>query len=562
MISQVLLNSFAFELVLLCLFYTPPPPAHDGAPMMTINIVGIVLGGTFAALITIPTMLSFAWLYEPIIFVRLGRWLARTALQLLLCVPCWRRYTKRGRLARKALAVAASDARPTVARRPGRFGCARRSQPATTGTATSDGASSRASEPCEGETRRSGQAHGDAPHSEAHGEAHGEDLEHLEQAEAFAAIDTDGDGILSSAELDRVADLLDGDGDGVVTRDELAGMVGGVLVLDDATGGWMASPRPAPTSLARRGVPPKRTDGWPPLPASPPPSPPAVSPPTVRPGLTGRALLLSLWPSPPPSPPAVPPPSRPPPTRPAVPSAPPAPPAPAPSLLARVSRIKASMRGLSTRAEYAITRSRVRSASSEPQHMPQHLSATHRCAGVSTDVAAITAPPHLPQPRSHLPQPRPHLPSRPPPARQPPELIQEHAPSYPLAPSRAPSYPLACPSAASAQPSPLDPPRPEPSVGSRPMHACMHPCMHASALGPGRPEPSVGAVGQIVTRARRWRARGHHRQSATPPPPKPRTFSYESLNEVLLKASLTQSCARQDPNHPCTAPHTAERAPC
>jgi len=70
--------------------------------------------------------------------------------------------------------------------------------------------------------------------------------------------------------------------------------------------------------------------------------------------------------------------------------------------------------------------------------------------------------------------------------------------------------------------------------------------MHASALGPGRPEPSVGAVGQIVTRARRWRARGHHRQSATPPPPKPRTFSYESLNEVLLKASLTQSWARQD----------------
>jgi len=94
--TMILLNSFAFELIILCLFYTTPPapeePAAEGetaaassSALVTFNIVGIVISGTFAALIVIPTMLCFAWLYNPIIFVNIARW----ALRLMLCWPSW-----------------------------------------------------------------------------------------------------------------------------------------------------------------------------------------------------------------------------------------------------------------------------------------------------------------------------------------------------------------------------------------------------------------------------------------------------------------------------------------
>ena len=47
--------------------------------------MGILIGSTFAALIVIPTMLVFAWVYEPMIFVRVGRWVLRAAF----CWPVW-----------------------------------------------------------------------------------------------------------------------------------------------------------------------------------------------------------------------------------------------------------------------------------------------------------------------------------------------------------------------------------------------------------------------------------------------------------------------------------------
>ena len=82
---MVLINSFAFELVLLCLFYSPPEPVVEGEPAVTIDPVALVMGATFAAAITIPVMVAFTWLYDPIIFVRFGRWCFRA----FLCWPCW-----------------------------------------------------------------------------------------------------------------------------------------------------------------------------------------------------------------------------------------------------------------------------------------------------------------------------------------------------------------------------------------------------------------------------------------------------------------------------------------
>ena len=85
---MILLNSFAYEVILLCLFYSPPSAPEDEGEeeaYVTINIVGIIIGSSFAALITIPMMLAFAWLYEPMIYVRLGRW----ALRLVCCWPFW-----------------------------------------------------------------------------------------------------------------------------------------------------------------------------------------------------------------------------------------------------------------------------------------------------------------------------------------------------------------------------------------------------------------------------------------------------------------------------------------
>ena len=87
---MILINGFAFELIMLCLTYPQPAAIPLNATSATvaplvINPVTVVVSGTFAALIVIPAMLSFAWLYEPMIFVRLGQWVLRTAA----CWPFW-----------------------------------------------------------------------------------------------------------------------------------------------------------------------------------------------------------------------------------------------------------------------------------------------------------------------------------------------------------------------------------------------------------------------------------------------------------------------------------------
>ena len=66
---QVLLNSLALEIVILCMFYSAP---SDGP--LVINPVKIVVNGAFCAFICIPVMLIFAWLFQPMIFVRFGGW--------------------------------------------------------------------------------------------------------------------------------------------------------------------------------------------------------------------------------------------------------------------------------------------------------------------------------------------------------------------------------------------------------------------------------------------------------------------------------------------------------
>ena len=113
---MVLLNSFAFELLMLCLFYSAPEPREEGEPVVTINIVGILIAGTYASLITVPVMVSFAWLYDPIIFVRVGRWVLRT----MFCWPvalyrCCRRRASSSRVVPGAVAPAEEAPAPAPA---------------------------------------------------------------------------------------------------------------------------------------------------------------------------------------------------------------------------------------------------------------------------------------------------------------------------------------------------------------------------------------------------------------------------------------------------------------
>ena len=77
---MILINSFAFEAVILLLFYSAPA---EGATV--INPVGIIFSGTVCGLIVVPTMVSFAWLFHPMTFVRFGRW----CLVAFFCWPKW-----------------------------------------------------------------------------------------------------------------------------------------------------------------------------------------------------------------------------------------------------------------------------------------------------------------------------------------------------------------------------------------------------------------------------------------------------------------------------------------
>lgn len=86
---MLLINSFAFELIMLCLTYPQQTMNEDeDVPLMTINPVSIIISATVAALIVIPMMIIFAWLFEPMIFVRLGRWVIRLVCRILYRVLC------------------------------------------------------------------------------------------------------------------------------------------------------------------------------------------------------------------------------------------------------------------------------------------------------------------------------------------------------------------------------------------------------------------------------------------------------------------------------------------
>ena len=90
---MILLNSFAFELLMLCLFYSAPDEREEGDPLVTINIVGVIVASAYASIITVPVMVSFAWLFDPIIFVRVAIWVLRVGIpwcvRAFFLWPCW-----------------------------------------------------------------------------------------------------------------------------------------------------------------------------------------------------------------------------------------------------------------------------------------------------------------------------------------------------------------------------------------------------------------------------------------------------------------------------------------
>ena len=90
---MILLNSFAFELLMLCLFYSAPDERDEGDPLVSINIVGVIISSVYASIITLPVMVSFAWLFDPIIFVRVGIWILCEGMpwrvRAFFLWPCW-----------------------------------------------------------------------------------------------------------------------------------------------------------------------------------------------------------------------------------------------------------------------------------------------------------------------------------------------------------------------------------------------------------------------------------------------------------------------------------------
>lgn len=85
---MVLMNSIAFTFLWMLIFYEMPEP--DEA--QSFNPVGIAIGAIFGALVGTPAMMLFAWLFEPVRFVRLGSWLLRTLTCRHQC--CLRRCAK------------------------------------------------------------------------------------------------------------------------------------------------------------------------------------------------------------------------------------------------------------------------------------------------------------------------------------------------------------------------------------------------------------------------------------------------------------------------------------
>lgn len=102
---QVLVNSLGLEILVLCMFYSAP---SDGP--LVINPVKIIVNGALCATICIPCMLIFAWLFNPMIFVRVGKWCLTT-----LC--CWPRSLYRN-LSRCLPRICARVAHASLLRRP------------------------------------------------------------------------------------------------------------------------------------------------------------------------------------------------------------------------------------------------------------------------------------------------------------------------------------------------------------------------------------------------------------------------------------------------------------
>jgi len=92
---MILVNGFAFELVMLLLLLPAPPPLltdnvtgmpiEPEGPAVVINPIGIIFGAGVAASICIPMGLILTWLFDPIIIVNVSKNMA----WFYLCWPYW-----------------------------------------------------------------------------------------------------------------------------------------------------------------------------------------------------------------------------------------------------------------------------------------------------------------------------------------------------------------------------------------------------------------------------------------------------------------------------------------
>ena len=73
---QILSNSLVLELVVLCMQYVEETEEEEqGTAAIEVDIVEVIVAGTFAALLYIPAMLVFAAAFHPQIISNLLRWL-------------------------------------------------------------------------------------------------------------------------------------------------------------------------------------------------------------------------------------------------------------------------------------------------------------------------------------------------------------------------------------------------------------------------------------------------------------------------------------------------------
>ncbi|KOO30116.1 calmodulin-like 5 [Chrysochromulina tobinii] len=92
---MILVNGFAFELVMLLLLLPPPPPLptdnvtgvpiEPEGPAVVINPIAMIFGAGVAASICIPMGLILTWLFDPIIIVNVSKNMA----WFYLCWPYW-----------------------------------------------------------------------------------------------------------------------------------------------------------------------------------------------------------------------------------------------------------------------------------------------------------------------------------------------------------------------------------------------------------------------------------------------------------------------------------------